>query len=76
MAVLRWHGSHAIADGFARAFHLTQAIEFSARMIVDSAACEKHLGPPMLPSYAGMNAFLDEGQGVGIGAWSRQEMTQ
>ena len=76
VVVLRWHGSYVIADSFARAFHLTQAIDFSARMIIDIAACEKHLYSPMLPSYAGMNPFPDEGQGVGIGVRSRHDMPQ
>lgn len=52
VAVLKWHGSYAIGDGFAEAFHRTQALDSSARFIIDIARCSASLGRPTYPAYA------------------------
>ena len=51
VVVLRWHGSYAIAENFARAYHLTQAIDTSARFIMDVKEKSERFGPPTLPHY-------------------------
>ena len=51
VAVLRWHGSFAIGDGFAEAFHRTQALDTAARLIIDVARHRATLGTPTYPAY-------------------------
>ncbi len=60
VAVLRWHGSYAIGDGFAQAFHRTQALDTAARLIVDVARHRGILGTPELPGYVEIPACWTE----------------
>ena len=57
VAVLRWHGSYALGDGFAQAFHRTQALDSAARFIIDVARHRSVLGQPTLPGYAPQHAI-------------------
>lgn len=50
-AMLKWHGSFTIGDSMALAFHNTQAIESTARFILDLRRATGTLGTPTLADY-------------------------
>ena len=49
--VMKWHGSYTIGTSLAEAFHRTQALDSTARFILDVARLESSLGPATLPDY-------------------------
>ena len=60
-AILKWHGSFTIGDTLAEAFHNTQALELSARLVIDTAQMTHSLGPAEMPSYAKANHLGSQG---------------
>ena len=50
--ILKWHGTFTIGDSLIEALNSTQAVELSARLVVDSNNMSGRLGPPLLPDYA------------------------
>ena len=51
VAILKWHGTFAIGDSLAQAFHNTQAVESAARFYLDTWRLRGQLGEPELAPY-------------------------
>lgn len=49
--MMKWHGSYTIGASLAEAFHRTQALDSTARFILDVARLEPALGQAVLPDY-------------------------
>lgn len=50
-AILKWHGTFAVGDSLAEAFHHTQAVESAARFYLDTWRLRGALGAPELADY-------------------------
>ena len=57
-AILKWHGSFTIGDSLEEAFNMTQALEISCRLVVDTFRLRSSLGNATLPKYASPNEDL------------------
>lgn len=51
VAILRWHGTFALGDSLAQAFHNTQAVETAARFVYDLLRQAGQLPPAVYPPY-------------------------
>ncbi|MCY4482323.1 MAG: class II aldolase/adducin family protein [Spirochaetaceae bacterium] len=58
-AILKWHGTFAIGDSLAQAFHNTQAVESAARFYLDTLRLRAALGMPEIAPYVADPPWMD-----------------
>lgn len=58
-AVLKWHGTFTIGKSLTEALNATQAVELSARLIIDTHQLRSELGDARLPNYANATRLTD-----------------